>query len=365
MQLNKLHIFTLLASFATTGWLSAQDIHFTQYNMSPLTLNPGNTGRFEGSVRIGGIYRSQWTKILGNRQFETPSAFVDAPVIRGFRKKDWVGVGVMLFTDLRAGAGGLRHGGQKLNAAYHLALNKKGTTSLAIGFQWGRETFSLSDGYQFQDGFINDLGAPHNSAATYDETKSIQALIDNGGPVNFSTFAGGLVLTSRLNKTTDFNIGFSLFNPTTPRFQSLVVKDTSSVNPNPNQAQPFDQPRRAIAHGTFNIRTSDRMTISPSFLYQTMAKQDEIMVQALGGYLFDEQKDITLQAGVGYRLGDAVNLLAGARVKDLTVGLAYDVNTSGLSGDTRFRGGFELSANYIIRIYKKAVTKPKILCPRF
>jgi hypothetical protein len=96
-----------------------------------------------------------------------------------------------------------------------------------------------------------------------------------------------------------------------------------------------------------------------------MSKQDEIIVQGMAGYLFDPEKDITFNAGLGYRLGDAVNLLAGARIKSLTVGLAYDVNTSGLSNDTRYRGGFELAANYIIKIYKKAVVKPKMLCPRF
>jgi hypothetical protein len=41
------------------------------------------------------------------------------------------------------------------------------------------------------------------------------------------------------------------------------------------------------------------------------------------------------------------------------------VNMSGLSADTNLRGGFELAASYIIRIYKPAVVKTKVLCPRF
>ena len=96
-----------------------------------------------------------------------------------------------------------------------------------------------------------------------------------------------------------------------------------------------------------------------------MNKQDEIVVQGLAGYLFNPEKDITLNFGLGYRLGDAINLLAGAKIKSLTVGVAYDVNTSSLNNDTRYRGGFEIAANYIIKIYKKATVKPKILCPRF
>ena len=60
-----------------------------------------------------------------------------------------------------------------------------------------------------------------------------------------------------------------------------------------------------------------------------------------------------------------VQALVGAQYKDLRVGFAYDINTSGLSQETNYRGGFELAANYIIRIYKASKVEPKILCPRF
>jgi type IX secretion system PorP/SprF family membrane protein len=368
MQLKNLHLLALAALFLAPTFISAQDIHFTQFTMSPLTLNPANTGRFEGTVRLGGIYRSQWTKILSSNQFETPSFWVDAPVIRGFRKQDWVGAGVMLFQEGRTGVGGLRHGAQKLSATYHIGLNKKGTSSLAVGFQWGNESYRAGEGFEFESQYgSRDLQTGVFTAHPGGTNAGLnQQVFDD--PRRFSTFGGGLVLTSRLNKTTDFNVGFALFNAGTPRFQSLISSDTSSSNPGtpqPTQAAQFNQPRRAVFHGTFNVKTSDRMTISPSFIYQTTAAQDEIMVQALGGYLFNPERDITLQAGLGYRLGDAINVLVGAKVKDLRVGLAYDINTSELSSDTNYRGGFELAANYIIRIYKKSVTKPKVLCPRF
>jgi hypothetical protein len=164
-----------------------------------------------------------------------------------------------------------------------------------------------------------------------------------------------------LNKTTDFKFGFAVFHLGQPRF-GLPTGGGGGGTPGTGS---FRQPRRYVTTGVFNIKTSDRMTISPSFIFQTMNKQDEIMVQGLAGYLFDPEKDITLQAGLGYRLGDAINLIVGAKKKGLTVGLAYDVNTSGLNNDTRNRGGFEIAANYVVKIYKKAVVKPKLLCPRF
>src|SRR5690349_16635765 len=103
MHVRKLLL--LLASVFAVSGLSAQDIHFSQFNMSPMTLNPANIGPFEGTARIGGIYRGQFNSVL-DKQYSTPSVYVDAPIIRGFRKKDWVGVGLMFFSD-KAGKGKL------------------------------------------------------------------------------------------------------------------------------------------------------------------------------------------------------------------------------------------------------------------
>lgn len=351
MRLINLQL-SLLTSILAFGFLSAQDIHFTQFNMSPMTLNPANTGGFEGTVRLGGIYRSQWTSILSSNQYETPSGYVDAPIIRGFRKADWIGVGLMLFQD-NVGAGRLIHSASKLGAAYHIGLGKNRNTVIAIGGHYGQDVYRINDeNLQFEDGFVN---------GGYDQTMSVDnnAIPDGeqAPKANFSDIDAGLAISSKLNQTMDFKLGFSMYHIGQSRFSLLSAGGGATST--------YRQARRSIFHGTFNIKTNDRVTISPSFIYQTMAKQDEIMVQALGGYLFNPEKEITLQAGIGYRLGDAVNLLAGAKIKALTVGIAYDVNTSGLNNDTRYRGGFEIAANYIIKIYKKASVKPKILCPRF
>ncbi|MEN9416069.1 MAG: hypothetical protein RLZ62_2373, partial [Bacteroidota bacterium] len=70
MRIRKLLSAFFLLS-VITGSATAQDIHFSQYNMSPMTLNPANIGGFEGTARISGIYRSQWTSIMSRDQFET------------------------------------------------------------------------------------------------------------------------------------------------------------------------------------------------------------------------------------------------------------------------------------------------------
>ena len=349
-------LLTLLAAFLTFSSLVAQDIHFTQYNMSPMTLNPGNIGRFEGTVRIGGIYRGQWASVIGSRsQYKTPSFWADAPIIRGFRKQDWLGVGLVFVND-KTGIGGLTMSGAKLGATYHLALNKRGTTALSIGGQYGKMSRKINqDELQFADGF---MGGAYDRALSQEYAQ----LQDN---VNYTDIDAGIVLSSRLNKRMDFNIGFAMFHIPEPRNGLVSAGSTPGPNPGMGTAGSSQLARRAVVHGQFNAALTDRFNLSPTFIYQTISGADEIAVQAMGGYLFDQEKDITINFGLGYRLGDALQALLGAKYKDLRVGLAYDINTSDLNSASNYRGGFELAANYIVKIYKSPVTKTKILCPRF
>lgn len=325
--------------FLTFNALRAQDIHFTQYYMSPTTLNPAMAGKFEGTARIGGIYRDQWRSVLGNNRYATPSAFVDAPIIRGFRKNDWVGAGFTFISD-RVGAGALRTTVGKIGASYHLALNKKATTYVSIGADYGSVSRRVKNDFLFEDEISMNL------PTSQDETR-----LGMDPKTDWRDIGAGIILTSRLNKQMDFNLGFSMFH---------IGKPKSSLLQTQNKL-----PQRAVLHGQFNVALTDRWMASPAFLYQTMGGADEINLQGMGHYLLNPEKDIHVGIGIGYRFRDALNALAGLQYKNLRVGLAYDINTSDLTSATNGRGGFELAANYIIKIYKPAKIKPKVLCPRF
>ena len=94
MRLNRLLLILLMA---TPFALSAQDIHFTQFTYAPLSVSPAQTGLFEGTYRIGGLYRSQWNSGVKNG-YQTPVLYVDLP-IAGLRKQDWIGLGVNFARD--------------------------------------------------------------------------------------------------------------------------------------------------------------------------------------------------------------------------------------------------------------------------
>src|SRR6476659_10443751 len=87
--------------------LKAQDPNFSQFFVSPLTLNPALTGKFDGVFRVAGNYRNQWPTI--NNAFTTYTISVDGSILKNrIAENDQLGVGVMAFSD-KSGNGVLQN----------------------------------------------------------------------------------------------------------------------------------------------------------------------------------------------------------------------------------------------------------------
>jgi type IX secretion system PorP/SprF family membrane protein len=343
MKLKQLLLFW--AIFTTLGTLQAQDVHFSLFNMSPFTLNPALTGAFEGTARIGGIYRDQWSSFLPN-QFTTNSFNIDAPIIRGFRKNDWVGIGMMTLGD-QAGTARLKNNVNMLNLSYHLALGQGYKTMLTLGLQGGRVNRSInlmSDGLQFEDELDLVGGTPGSSQdRNFGERKE------------YFDFGAGLMLRTELNRLTNLEVGLAFFHITQPNYSfggAGFERDAGK------------RPMRIAAHATYNQSLTDKWSIAPTLLFQTTAGSTQTLLQGWGGYQINP--DFKLNFGAGYRFADAGQVLLGMDYQSvLRVALGYDVNVSSLSEVTNFRGGFEIAAWYILKMYKKPDVKPTIICPKF
>ena len=74
--------------------------------------------------------------------------------------------------------------------------------------------------------------------------------------------------------------------------------------------------------------------------------------------------DFRGSVGLGVRNLRDVIVYLGAEMKDIQVGFAYDLNIDSRAIGSSGLGGFELSAKYIGKIYKKPKVKPIIFCPR-
>jgi len=368
-------LFLLLALLASFSTLRGQDIHYTMFNMAPLKINPANTGNFYGTVRVGGIFRDQWFSILDD-EYKSPSFYFDAPIIRGFRDQDWVGVGLSVVSD-RVGLGNLRTSGSLLSASYHYALDKKGTRILTLGVQGGSISRKLETGMFLAGDAQQMILEGTNNAQSTDPLLTSSGNTGGGGPGNrdqsdiegsYLDINAGVTYKQVDEKAgTLLELGFAVghINQGDESFGSGGGNTTGGGGGNNNNNKDSKRPMSLLMHGRYVYPVNDVWSAEPSFLFQTNAGGgNNIILQGVAGYQFNDQ--IKLKGGLGYRVGDSGQIIIGAVIDELLeVGLSYDLNFSELSGVSNYQGGFELAASYIIRMYKKPEIKPSILCPRF
>jgi len=334
----KIKTIVLAACVAYSVSLDAQDIHFSQYELSPLTLNPALTGAYEGTFRVGAIYRDQWASVLNN-QYTTPAIYGDLPVIRGWGKNDWFGAGMYLFND-KAGSAALTNLTGMLSLAYHLGLGDKSNTVLSFGAQAGIVQKKVNqDDLLFEDQIIFGTSTSGEYNDGFDQSISYSDL-NVGALVN-------VYLTSRFN----FYAGTGIFHLNRPNDGFLSEQKLS---------------RRGMIHLGANYDLASRKVfISPSLMFQTQAKARELITEIKAGYHFNPERNITLNGGLGFRYSGAGILRIGMDYKGAKVGIAYDFDFSPLNPASRGRGAYELALSYTAKIYKTPVVKPVLFCPRF
>lgn len=336
----------LVLLFCCLG-LSAQDVHYTLFNMSPLRTNPALTGAFNGTARLGGIYRGQWFNL--DASMTTPSFYVDAPIIRGFRETDWVGVGFNFLSD-QAGPFDLTTALGGLSASYHMAVNKKGTSMLTLGGAYNQ----VQRRAEFRNPIAEqNIGTPFGGGGTMETEFDAMGQLEKN--ISYSDISVGLLYRTELDKTSSFELGVAALHVNSPEANLL------NLGGNPEDAE-----RRMtfITHGKLERKIDEKWSMAPTFFWQTTAGgANEIMLQAWAGRKMNEE--FTLNFGLGGRYGDAAQVLLGVDYKDLKAALSYDINLSSATAITNNVGGFEIAAYYIIKVYKTPELPPRILCPRF
>jgi type IX secretion system PorP/SprF family membrane protein len=335
----KKRISFILAVLMTIG-AKAQDPHFSQFFASPLTLNPANTGRFDGSFRVAGNYRNQWPTI--NNAFTTATLSVDFGILRGtLPEMDTWGVGFLVLSD-QSGNKILRNNFIGLSTAYHKSLDEDGLNSIAIGFQavYAQKRLDITQA-KFSDQ-ITELGFTNVSQDIFSQQNLNTSYLDmNTGILgSFST-----------NGRNSLYAGVSYYHVARPK-ESLSGAD-------------FYLPARWTFHGGALLPLDDSKTFHASMLLQKQAGAMETIVGGAMSFLLSEEESspVQLYTGAWYRVGDAVIPYLGLEFRSIWFGFSYDINHSGLKTASQGRGGNEISI-----IYVRQPSDPRnrqVECPRF
>lgn len=347
----KLSTLSIVAVLIFTSSVKGQDIHYTLFDFAPLNFNPAETGNFYGTYRIHAIVRDQYAGVIGGfNEYKSPSLSADLPIIKGFRDQDWVGVGLTFYSDV-AGTAGFKRNAVKLSAAYHLGLGKKGNTSVSLGYQTGGVQHKIKDYalLEFEDGIQN--------GSTMEDINSFEE------DVSYTEHAGGVQLTSQLNEENKIHIGFSAAHFDQENLNLTVqAPDTSGGGG-------FEREKlqmRFAGQASYRTVLTDRVAVKPMVFFQTMGPASEFIVQGRAEYLLNAEKGIVLHGGLGMRVGESLQLMAGADIRDIRVMLAFDLATaSPLSSASGGFSGLELAVRYIGKVYKKPEPDPTVFCPRF
>lgn len=319
--------------------LSAQDIHFSQFYASPLTLNPSLTGNFDGLVRFGANYRNQWNSV--SVPYQTFSAFADVNMLRDAWQGGWLGAGFVAVYD-NAGNGPFVTNKIGLSMAVHKALNKHKNLYLSFGVTGFYIHKKVDYSNLLFDSQWNDVGFDSN--------------IDPGenyisSSVNYFDLQLGVSLLYFIEKKFRIRGGFSLAHVTEP--QESFYNYSNYLH------------RRPVTHLYTDFRLGEYFGIQPGFVHMYQRKAQELIFGSNFTYdlKYRRHERLRLFAGIWYRNKDAVFPLAGMEMYNTRLLFNYDINLSKLVPGSHSRGGFEISIVHVLD--KKRPVNPVRYCPRF
>ena len=328
IAIKKLLLVPMVLLMSTS--ISAQDFHLSQYEASPMLINPAMTGMFKGDYRAALHYRSQWASVISNPFRSTALSF-------DTKLKD-IKVGAYLL-HTAAGSGNYNTTNLVMSGAYDYKLANSPHNHFAVGLQLGGimksinfNSLTFEDQYDPAGGgsFSNPTGETGAAASTFLPEVNV----------------GFMYYYTNTNSRVNPFLGASVLHLTQPN--ETLLNSTSSL------------PMR------FNIHPGVKVNINQKFqflMHGIVMKQEnitEIMFSWIG-YYYMESKDAFATYGITRRTNDdAVIAHIGLKYKQLQYRLSYDLNTSNLQSVSNSRGGFELS---VIFISSKVNPTPIRSCP--
>ncbi len=320
--------------------LLAQDIHFSQFNNTPMAINPALTGLFDGNYRLATNYKNQWSAITN--PFSTSYSSFDMNIGKGKKTKGYLNAGLSFFSD-KAGKSKMGTNAIGLNVSYNAKITKTGY--LAAGIQSGYIQKSVNlNGLKWDDQY---------NGSDYDPNQPTSEARFGSNTVSTPDFAAGIAYTDQLNEDVKLEVGAAYFHLTKPSM-GFAVKDAL--------------PRKLSTHAKcdYHIKNTNTLIV-PTIIY---LKQGSLMEMNVGGmvkYVLGLDSKYTgeniansIAFGGLYRSRDAIVLMGSFDYKKyLTVGLSYDINVSKLTAVTSGRGGIEIAIVYR-GVFTKAATASSI-----
>lgn len=315
------------------GVVSAQDIHFSQFYMAPIQLNPGAAGT-EADIRVHLNYKEQWKSVAS--PYKTIGGSYDMRFKK--TKSGYFGGGIFFYSD-RAGDARMGVAQGNLNLAYHLVIGQGQTLGLGVmgGYaQRSVNTTNMQWGNQY-DGMAYNSSLPAGEIGAGNFSNSY---LDLGTGLVYTYTQGEKNLTG--NNQISATAGIAMFHVHKPDYSFLGDGSENLY-------------RKFVIHGNslFGIAHS-RISVIPGFQYKIQGGARELVFGSSIRYRIMEDSHFTgfvtgssLSLGFYYRNRDAVILTSLLQFGGYGIGISYDLNVSDLTQASNGRGGLEIALRYI------------------
>lgn len=317
----------------------AQDVHFSQFTMTPLHLDPSQAGKFGGDTRAIINYRNQWSSVTSN-PFKTYGASFDMPFSSG-KKDNFFGGGVTVYSD-KAGNLSLGTTIVNLTLAYHIKVSQ--ASYLSAGMQVGFLQRSLNMDKIRSDNQFDGTG--HNDNLASGENFANASFFAPDFAVGVS-YTYGDNTTSKVVSDNGFdgkkvNVGAAVHHVVSPNY-SFLDETTDNLN------------FRYVLHTNTSFGVGGtNMAVQPSGFIAYQQKATDVVLGSYFRYNLKEKSKYSqfsngaaVNFGMHYRFGDAFIPSILVEMGSFAIGVSYDWNLSGLSAASSGQGGYEVSIRYV------------------
>lgn len=320
---------------------SAQDFHFSQFDETPVQLNPSNCG-VHHEIQLIANYKNQWQSIAS--PFKTFALSFDTRLLK--RKKKHLGLGFDFLND-KAGDAAVATNQFNVSLSGIIPVSRKSLISggLTVGYSSHTiNTSALSWGNQYN-------GMNYQPSIASGEPVAVDnfGYVDLGAGINFSYGTDEMYISA--NDTRKVNIGISVFHPHQPVY-SFYGDASSKLY------------TKFVLNGNAAIGMKNtNLVLKPSYIVFIQGPTKEITPGMMFQYILQEsskytgnKKPAALSIGGYYRFRDAFIPVVKFEYANYEIGFSYDVNLSQLKTVTTTRGGFEISLRFVA---PSAFTKPR------
>jgi len=342
----KIYIRFSTIAFLFCNITVAQDSHFSQYDHSPLTINPALTA-VDKNLHIVAHHKEQWRSLKGYRTDELsfemrfdPTSWIkvkNRTAVYKKKKQKGLALGVSLFSD-KAGDGNMKRISGTFALAYHLLLDENNRISAGVLASSKRSSIDPS-GLRFNSQY--DYAGVYDQFSLSGETYQTSSISYNDYTAGICYSFGSENKYMESNDNKSLKVGVAFDHLSRPEQSYISTIHSKSYMKYTLHAQTL-----------LGIKNSS-ISVGASVISMFQGPQSEVTMGMLLKYRMKDESKYTgikkgaaVSLGCSYRFRDALIPYLQYELARYAIGISYDVNLSGLKKATTGRGGIEVTLRF-------------------